>query len=296
MDPYRTAALAVVLPAMACHSAPRTDEALWIVNPAPSVRIDWDADIDGYDLHDVRAAIRLDDGRIAVVDGGSAEIRWFDRDGVFVGRHGGDSIFHRIKEAVRAAGDTITVRTLDPAIVRISVGTGAIASRVALAPAMNGMGWLSPDGSLLIPSDGPSDPGSDSAGASTVTMARFDPATETFDTLAVIPGGERPHGRRLAFPCVLTVGQAPDRFFAAGICDDSIVVSRYDGARVGVQHSGLERKPVPQAVVERASARPYPPEVPAEYPRIARLLADRTGHLWVMAYPQVDADWGILAA
>ncbi len=79
MYPLRAAALAFAIPVIACQSIRPTEEERWIVDATPTTTIDWDSDIDGYDLHDVRAAMRLDDGRIVVVDGGSAEIRWFDR-------------------------------------------------------------------------------------------------------------------------------------------------------------------------------------------------------------------------
>lgn len=302
MCPYRAAALAFTLPALACQSLPTTDEARWLVDVQPVVRIEWDSDIDGYDLHDVRAAIRLADGRIAVVDGGSAEVRWFDPDGAFVGRLGGDDVFHRIQDAVRGRGDTIVVRTMDPAIVRVDGQTSAVVDRVALPPALpagpceSASGTVSPDGSLLVRIGAvygrSCPPYPEGLRRTSVTLARYHPVTGSLDTLGVMPGRERSASHSLAFPLDLVVGQSADRLFAAETAGDSIVAMGYDGAPLGVQHSGLERVPVEQDVIDRAAARRNPPEVPSKYPRFASLFPDREANLWVMAYPRQEDGWG----
>jgi hypothetical protein len=99
---------------------------------------------------------------------------------------------------------------------------------------------------------------------------------------------------------MMVVGPSADRLFTAETGSDSIVVTQYDGTRLGVLRSGLERDAVPQDVIDRAAAQRYSPEVPSLYPHFARLLPDRTGNLWVMAYPRIEAgnsywhpEWGV---
>src|SRR5688500_13596154 len=58
------------------------DAVRWTLEPAPLVRIG--ADDGGQSLHRVAAATRLADGRIAVANGGSHQIRIFGSDGALV--------------------------------------------------------------------------------------------------------------------------------------------------------------------------------------------------------------------
>jgi hypothetical protein len=68
------------------------EESLWSLDPEPLLAI---GVVDGdpeYELASVSGAIRLDDGTIAVADGGAGEIRFFDAEGIHirsVGRRGG---------------------------------------------------------------------------------------------------------------------------------------------------------------------------------------------------------------
>jgi hypothetical protein len=66
-----------------------------------------------YELSQVAGAARLDDGRIVIADGASAELRFFDSAGVFIrtaGRHGsGPGEFSRMMFFARMPGDTLVV-------------------------------------------------------------------------------------------------------------------------------------------------------------------------------------------
>lgn len=62
----------------------------WTISPEPTLSI---GALDGPEeqmLSGVSGGLRLPDGRIAVVDGGSAEVRVFGPNGVLIGRHGGE--------------------------------------------------------------------------------------------------------------------------------------------------------------------------------------------------------------
>lgn len=104
-------------------------------------------EVDGpaeYQLYQVRAATRLGDGTIAVFDGGSQELRFYDSTGTFVrrvgGKGGGPGEYQRVTWVRRLAGDSlmlndsqakrITVLAPDGTVER-SVNTAAIAPPAA---------------------------------------------------------------------------------------------------------------------------------------------------------------------
>ena len=62
---------------------------IWQVDHAAAFTIGIDDTRDGHALHDVRAAVRLSDGRIVVADGGSSELRYFTARGDLIRRSGG---------------------------------------------------------------------------------------------------------------------------------------------------------------------------------------------------------------
>lgn len=96
----------------------------WNVDPASAVRIG--AGSEGSSEHlfsNVRHVARLSDGRIAVVDGASAEVRWFRADG----RGSGPGEFELVRGAALLPGDTLVL--FDPRnqrLTRLDAG-GALA-------------------------------------------------------------------------------------------------------------------------------------------------------------------------
>lgn len=87
--------------------------ATWRVELEPLVRVGMTDGPEPYQLFRVRGAVRLSDGRLAVLNGGSEELRFFDPDGshlVSVGGQGdGPGEFQSAVELVRTAGDTLLV-------------------------------------------------------------------------------------------------------------------------------------------------------------------------------------------
>lgn len=63
---------------------------VWQVGAEPLVSIGVVEGEEPYQLHDASSSVRLPDGRLAVVNGGSAEVRFFDREGRFLGSFGQD--------------------------------------------------------------------------------------------------------------------------------------------------------------------------------------------------------------
>jgi hypothetical protein len=64
--------------------------AAWTLSPDPLVEIGGSRENEGHTLHRVRGATLLRDGRIVIADGGSSELRFFDRTGNFLGAAGRD--------------------------------------------------------------------------------------------------------------------------------------------------------------------------------------------------------------
>lgn len=100
---------------------------MWRSNSIPAVTIGVAAGNRFYELHDVRGAARLSDGRIVFLNASSKEVRFFDPGGIFltaIGRDGmGPGEFRWPVALVRTPDDTI--RVYDAAEKRITVITPA---------------------------------------------------------------------------------------------------------------------------------------------------------------------------
>lgn len=83
----------------------------WVAADPPAVEIGGRDEEPGQDLHLVRGAARLQDGRIVVVNGGTAELRFFDGTGKYLfaaGRQGnGPGEFAYLALIQRMKGDTL---------------------------------------------------------------------------------------------------------------------------------------------------------------------------------------------
>lgn len=77
----------------------------WTLDPAPALRIGTGPEQE-YQLSNVVYAGRLSDGGVVVVDGGSSEVRWYDREGRFISRAGGSG--EGPGELLRVTGATLT--------------------------------------------------------------------------------------------------------------------------------------------------------------------------------------------
>lgn len=95
----------------------------WVVAQSPQVDIGGQAGDEAYDFGQVVAAYRLGDGRIAVGNGATFEIRFYDTAGVHaksVGRQGsGPGEYQNMSAVLRGEGDSLLV--IDMATRRITV-------------------------------------------------------------------------------------------------------------------------------------------------------------------------------
>lgn len=125
----------------------------WQLADSPLVRVGVREGDAPYQLHDVRFAARLSDGRIMVVDGGSQEVRWYSSAGTHrstLGRRGaGPGEFGNIRSAVVTRGDSVVIMDLgnqrlvwispEEAVVREHVVSGfGTSDKRVLGVAMDG--------------------------------------------------------------------------------------------------------------------------------------------------------------
>lgn len=186
----------------------------WRVSDEPSLQIGGVAGPEAYQLDRVEGAVRLDDGRIAVADGGSGRIRLYDSAGRhlrdFGRRGGGPGEFEVLSAVFRFRGDSIA--GWDMRVNRLSVfGAAGGSDRTVTARGVRGLavqleGAFS-DGSFvvsprLVPSDPSTRPSSRRVTGSyrdTVAYLRLGRDGRLLDTIAEVPGRERvrdPEGPR----------------------------------------------------------------------------------------------------
>ncbi len=99
----------------------------WELSDEPTLEIGVVEGDERYQLHDVRDAVRLGDGRIAVAHQGTAEIRVFDGEGRFLlaagGPGDGPGEWRQVAAVHALPGDTLVV--VDPILDRVGLVHGA---------------------------------------------------------------------------------------------------------------------------------------------------------------------------
>ncbi|MGD8727344.1 MAG: hypothetical protein PVH40_06845, partial [Gemmatimonadales bacterium] len=109
---------------------------VWHLSAEPSLEIGTVEGDPRYELFRVAGIAELADGRIAVANGGSSEIRFYDEHGVFVhttGRTGeGPREFRYIAWLVRLEGDTLMVHDWQNQRITLLDGRGAFVRAYSL--------------------------------------------------------------------------------------------------------------------------------------------------------------------
>ena len=186
----------------------------WTVSDGPSVAV---GQVDGpeeYQLFQIRGALSLEGGRIAVANTGTQEIRVFDQTGmheVTVGRQGeGPGEFAWLTSLFPWQGDSIAAFDLDLCRLTIYSSEGELGRTIRLCggsglPDLMPRGLLA-DGSMVMePNTGPV--GTEVRGViegNEQPLFRVDPTAERYDTLLLTSSFSwvvtHPEGRFMAFP------------------------------------------------------------------------------------------------
>jgi hypothetical protein len=101
----------------------RGDPEEWVLSESPVLEIGVREGEEPYQLHRVRGSVRLEDGRIVVLNGGSQELRYYDSQGRFlksVGAMGEGPAEFRDPAGLRRTSDG-NLRVWDGSLMRLSI-------------------------------------------------------------------------------------------------------------------------------------------------------------------------------
>lgn len=296
----------------------------WRIALDPSVSIGTLAGGPAYELDRVRGATRLGDGTIAVLDGGTRELRLYDAQGVHqlsVGREGdGPGEFRTPVRLFRIVGDTLLV--WDSGLARLTIFDrhGAFVRSLSLAvgeatPTVLGVfsdrTVLVSMGAVFTPASEPG-PRRDS-----LRYTRFDLTGHRVAEVGSFPDMERfvrnDGGRMTMAPLVLgrttTVTVSHTHLYVG--TNDRFSVDEYDltGRHLRSLRRGLEPSPTTEQVfrAERERRLSRIPEQlrggmndlyetmprPESLPYYSALVADGEGHVWVRHFSVESAQNGM---
>lgn len=282
------------------------------------------------DLYDVAGAVRLSDGRVAVADGGSREVRIYDSDGTLVssfgGRGDGPGEFKLIQAMGALAGDTLWIYDFAMGRVSLLTPSDGVVRTVSLTPRLSAPAMVGrrSDGTWVVAemwgNGDPLAPLSEGLAREMAACALYGADGTLLDTLGLFPGREVLHrveqGR-------MTMGAVPFGHVTNYVLDGNALIVgdqvghefatyapggelarlvRWRGPSLeldpGAIASWVEHQVASASPDSRASVRAYLADVPApeRRPAYSRLLVDAEGFLWAAAYSHPDvspATWSV---
>lgn len=164
----------------------------WHIDPVPDLELGGITGTDPYLFADITGISSLSDGRIVVVNGGSRQIRYFDRSGTFlhqVGRQGeGPGEYDMVRLVSAFPGDSLLLFDVPARRVTVLGHDGQVRRVVSTSSAGSDIVIGMQDGRLVLRSTSLPRPISGAVIAAPVTLRLFDPATGSADTVAVVDG------------------------------------------------------------------------------------------------------------
>ncbi len=297
----------------------------WGVSSAPTLDIGKLEGSEDETLFRVVGALRLSDGRVAVANSGSAEVRYFGPDGRHLlssgGEGGGPGEFQRITSLIPLPGDSLAV--VDPFGRRLTVlgPDGAFAREIPVGDAGSFLTVVGrrPDGRWIARQNVVLGGNQIRQGLIRQNMAyvALDAAGAPTDTVGEFIGAERyidvgSSGGAITsinvttppFSRTTTVVAAGDELFVATQDAAQIEVYGPDGALRRIVRTGVALRPVTSDLVDafldhafvdlpdeqRKSARQAAAAAPiGKYvPPYGAIAVDRDGDLWVQDYAAVS--------
>ncbi|UCC83972.1 MAG: hypothetical protein JSW46_03285 [Gemmatimonadota bacterium] len=315
--------------------APSGDAATtWRLNGVPLLEIGLEDGPPEYQFSRVEGALRLPDGRVAVADGGSRQIRFFDADGRLLSASGrsGDAPgeYREIIGLGYGPGDSIWVFDYGNRRFTVLTADGEVARTLTLDPTLSNVtavGRLE-DGSFVV-REFWSSAGRGAAviqlglGRDPAAVARYTPDGARMDTIGLFLGREvyilTEDGRGVMstplFAHVTSAAvHADDVFigdqerFEVGVYSTSGVLRRIIrvlNVELRVTRDDIERAieqrlaSVPEEQRVRMRAQLDAMDVPATRPAYGRLLVDSQGALWIgdyAPYPDDPVLWRVFDA
>lgn len=291
----------------------------WTLSAEPTLSI---GSLDGpeeYNLYRSMGALRLDDGRIVVANGGTNELRFFGPDGEFLNDVGGEGEgpgeFRGMAGIYRLGPDSLAV--LDFRLFRFSIFDGAGAFAENLRVAEGGADLPFPhgffrDGTILA-----SIHASDSGDYTElgviqrpVTYHRYEREGALLTDLTALPGqavyrGVDPEGTGFTF----SPGHSVRPFAAVGASTwfwgpgDAYEVQEWsmEGQLLKISRIDREPRPMPQELISEweEQIRALPPDaaimrraipLPEFLPAHEEILVDPIGNVWMSGYEVLDED------
>lgn len=286
---------------------------VWPVAEAPHLRLGGHATSVDDVLFGVAAAVRFDDGRIAVVSQRSTEVKYFSPDGTLLKiaaqAGNGPGELTGILHGSWIEGDSLVVLSRDPGLTWFdSAGDYARSVRINWSQAelpcrISGVNRrVAQDGSVIsVHSENrngqgcPASPEGPWRGTSLVVRGGEQIGA---DTLVWMPGDERNTPNYRVYGKSLALAFAQGAVYAADTGGDAILKLGVRGDTLAVLPMPFESVRVPRRARGARERRFETPEgvrvgplyaYPDHYPRIGRILVDRSGLLWVMAFPEATA-------
>ena len=295
----------------------------WRLDPVPQFDVGKLEGAESETLFQVIGAVRLSDGRVAIANAGTSEVRYYAQGGqhlVSAGRRGeGPGEFQRITKLILLPGDSLAV--MDPPARRLGVldPSGAFAREVLTSGdiGLNVIGRTS-DGSWIASTSVRmvGQPFQQGYARPDLFYVAMPGGGGVLDTLGRFPGAERyieidaPGGRITAinigtppFARSTTVIAHQNQLYVATQDAAEIVVYGSDGSLRRIVRTGVPLQPVTAEMIEqlldrqlegldaerRGAARAAQASTAGKFvPPYGSIAVDRSGNLWVQDFPGLE--------
>lgn len=296
----------------------------WTLSAEPMLAIGLAAGADEYLLDRVRGALRLDDGTLVVVNGGSSELRFFDRDGRYLhsvgGQGSGPAEFGYLDWVQLLRGDTLLAYDAgNHRLSRFSADGEFVATITPGDLPAGGFPMILgafPDGSILAKTaiTGGEPPPQGVPHRTPEEFVRFTASGDFAGSIATQPGTDlitRSSTSRSGIATFAVMEPLFNREQLAGIVGELAVFGsndayelqlyRTDGALERIIRRSVDPRPATDAIVEAARAHMIAAAAPGEarrrreeslgslqhmptLPFYQNLIGDFEGNLWVEEY------------
>ena len=313
-----SAGITIVMNTQAAHAGAAT----WQLDAAPRLAIGASGEDDGEDLAYVAAAVRLTDGRIAVANGMTSEVRFYSPAGertATTGRAGeGPGEYRGLWKLCRLDGDSLAAWDVQLRRLTVLDSDGGYVDDVRLTAPGGAVDLHACTGTsriLIGPEDRYKGRDMNRVRRDSIDLLIHDVRTRETHTVGAFPGEEQ---YEMSVPPVMLLEQAPFGSFTSISGDGTRVLVAdngrgeirefaYDGTLRRIMHTGHERAALTSSDRDEyegahideswrptylAAKRAFLAEVPFpdHRPYFGSMLLDDTGRIWVSSYAPPHRD------